>query len=226
MRYTVDLEDLSPMLKELARQQIPFATSVTLNRGMNAGIQAVKDYMDQGGIEGGPVPFTKQGMSTIATSKRDLSGLIYFKANRFYMQELIHGGVKKGNEGRVIAEPDVRKPPSIKILTSKGNYRRNYLQNAMKLAGKKGQPKKGMKNTKGYEVGLSKNKKIFGLWQWRGKGKTRKPELIAYLSRKNRTQRPTFERAPTVAFEALNEYYEKNFPINFSNAIADSIKRT
>lgn len=224
MQYKLDLDALPTMLRELAREQIPFATSVTLNRGMNAGIQAVKNYMDQGGIEGGPVPFTRQGMSTIATSKRNLSGLIYFKADRFYMQELIHGGIKRGNQGRVIAEPDIRKPPSIKILTSKGNYRRNYLQNAMKLAGKKGQPKKANKNTKGYEVGLSKNKKVFGLWQWRGKGKTRKPELLAYLSRKNRTQRATFAQAPQVAYEGLNEYYQKHFPENFSKAILDSIK--
>lgn len=230
MRYKIDLSNLGPAMQRLARSQVPFATSKTANIALTATRKNLQKYMAAGAIQGGVTPFTKSRLIVGYTTKQNIQGSLFFSKEAFYMKELIFGGNKKGRDGRVIPEPDMKKPPTgVKILTSKGNFRRNWLQNAMRLAGTPAdaqwsnlRTKKPMVGAQGYQIGASK-KGIYGLWQWIGKGKTRKPELLVYLSRKDRDQRPTFAQAPDVARRRFEHHYKMKFPGIFAKAIQDSI---
>ena len=230
MKYSIDLSKLGPMMRELARSQIPFAMSKASNIALTMTRKNMQAYMAGGAIKGGVTPFTKSRLLVEYTTKRNIQGGLFFSGEASYMKELIFGGNKKGRNNRVIPEPDVRNPPKgAKILTSKGNFRRNWLQNAMRLAGTPAdaqwsnlRTKKPMVGAQGYQIGASK-KGVYGLWQWIGKGKTRKPELLVYLSRKNRDQRPTFAQAPEVAARRFERNFRTKFPSVFNDAIRDSI---
>jgi hypothetical protein len=90
----------------------------------------------------------------------------------------------------------------------------------------KGQAKPGTvtKGAQGYQIGASRNG-TYGLWRWTGKKDARKPELIMYLSRKSRQQRPTFGNARDIAQESFTGYVEQNFVKNFGDAMRDTINR-
>lgn len=228
MPVKISLDKLPEAIRNLAESQIPFATSLTLNRAMQAGINGVKDAMDRGGIEGGPVRFTKQGMSYVATSKRDLRGAIYFKSDREYMREIIFGGTKQGRNGSRIPEPN--KKSKIKTVNKRGNYPRNWLQQRMMIAAAKVDTsfqaptlRKGMK---GSDFGLGKTKSgKFGLFKYVGKGKSRKPQLLVYLTRNSRRQRATFPQAPDVAREHFFNSFDRNFQVNFKKIVEDEFRR-
>ena len=238
MAIRIDLGDMPDMLRDMATKQIPFVTSLTTNRALSATRKTIHKVMDAGEIEGGLTPFTRKQLQMNFTRKNDLRGSLYFSKKAFYMKELIDGGVKKGKEGRTIPEPDKKNPPSFKVLTDKGNLRKNYIQNAMRLAGTpsnaqwqrvsfaKGKTKPGTvtKGAQGYQIGASRNG-TYGLWRWTGKKGARKPELIMYLSRKSRQQRPTFGNARDIAQESFTGYVEQNFVKNFGDAMRDTINR-
>ena len=228
MPVQIQLDKLPEAIRNLAESQIPFATSLTMNRAFQHGINGVKTAMDQGGIEGGPVRFTKQGVSYIASSKRSLRGAIYFKGDREYMREVIFGGTRRGRGNSRIPEPN--KKSKVKTVNKRGNYPRNWLQQRMMIAAAKADTnfpapslRKGMK---GSDFGLGRTKRgKFGLFKFVGKGKSRKPKLLVYLSRKSRRQRATFPQAPDVAQENFMQSFDRNFGPNFQDIVQKEFHR-
>jgi hypothetical protein len=182
------LERLGKTLEELTESQIAFATSITMNKGLTAARNAVVQYMDRGGIEGGAHRWTRQGMKAYQTKKRDLSGSLVFKSDREYMQEILHGGTKFARNKRL---PEPINAP----LTKEGNFRRNWQQRAIE-----------QKNT---YLGKSKagNKTLFR----RPRGKKGSPVALVSYERPKRPQRATFKRAPEYAAKAFNSYVRNNF---------------
>jgi hypothetical protein len=229
--FEIKLDDLPDAFKRLVESQLPFVTSKALNQALSATRVTMHKVMDQGAIKGGPTQFTKRQLQMVFSEKRRLSGMLYFTDKAYYMKELIDGGTRYGRNGRVIPEPDVKNPPGQKILTKKGNFRRNYLQQALRMAGTPAnvqwsnlKTKKTMVGSQGFQVAESKNG-TFGLWKWTGKGAARRPELLVYLSRKSRTQRATFPNARSIAEEAFTGHFEQNFPKVLGDTIIAELRR-
>lgn len=191
------LEKLNKTLDEFAGGQIAFATSLAMNKGLNAARKEVVNYMDRGGIEGGAHRWTRQGMKVYNTKKRDLSGSLVFKSDREYMQEILHGGTKFARNKRL---PEPINAP----LTKEGNFRRNWQQRALE-----------QKNT---YIGKSKagNKTLFR----RPRGKKGAPVALVSYERPKRPQRATFKRAPDHARRAFDRYVKANFGQMLDKAMA------
>ena len=193
-----DGEKLEKSLDDIVKSQLPFATSHAMNKSLTVARQAVIDYMDQGGIEGGAHRWTRQGMKMYWTKKRDHSGSIVFKRDRAYMQELLHGGTKTARNKRI---PEPINAP----LTKEGNFRRNWQQRAM--------------NQKNTYLGKSKagNQTLFR----RPRGKKGSPVALVSYDRATRPQRATFERAPDKAIQAFDRHFPGQFSDSLQRAIAN-----
>lgn len=161
--------------------------------------------------------FTTRRLLVKKATKRDLVGMLYFPPEVRYMHEQIYGG-RKDARGRRIPEP-VNSP-----LTSKGNFRRGYLQEAMRLASvpRNGQwsrikDRRQMHGSQGYSLGESKTGH-YGLWKWTGSGKGRKVKLLVSLNRPSREQRITWP-ANTIAEHVFSKRFPKQWPVSVRFAV-------
>lgn len=200
----------------MIRQQVPYATSQAINAALPKTRKQLMGVMDRY-IEGGATNWTKYGLVYVKATKRSPRAVMFFKSDRFYMKEVIYGGVKHARGSR-LPEP-VNAP-----LNARGNYRTNWLQQAMRLAGissgtqwSRRKDHKTMTGAQGYEVGESK-RGTYGLWRWQGRGKNRKPRLMVLLDREARQQRKVFP-ANQLAEEMFMRHFNYEFPMQLMRAI-------
>lgn len=216
--YSLSVKGPEKFVQSMKRQA-NFATQRSINDGLFRAHAAVKSSMKQY-IEGGPIQFTERGMRVKKAGLRNLYGKVYFQENRFYMREIIFGGQKEARNKK-IPEPGNR---NFGALTAKGNYRRNYLNKLFKSAGYTDQGAEGTiygkpkrKGAPGISIGKSKNG-VNGIWEWQGKGESRKPKLLVALERPNRPQRVTFP-ANKIAHKAFQREFSQSFKKNLKKAI-------
>ena len=207
-------------LEEIVRNQVPFATSLAMNRTLTTTRQHIKSAMDDH-IEGGPTPFTRSGMRVYATSKYNLHGAIAFttlggdnEKSRYYMKELMYSGKKKPRRDR-IPEPVIKnmKKFAPRYLTPRGNIRRDFYTQARAKGNKQyfiGIPKPGKKQWAG-------NDNLVGIW--RRDPESGKLNMMVSLKRTSRQQRKTFP-APELA----RKFYDDNFPKEMREAFVEAIR--
>ena len=214
--FTKTGEDLSKILTD----QIPFATSLAMNKTLTKTRQHIKEAMDDH-IEGGPTPFTRSGMRVYATNKNNLRGAIAFttlggdsEKSRFYMKELMYSGNKRARRDR-IPEPVIKnmKKFAPRYLTPRGNIRRDFYSLARAKGNKQyfiGIPKPGKKQWAG-------NRHLLGIW--RRDSASGKLNMMVSLSKTNRQQRKTFP-APDLA----RKFYDDNFPLEMREAFIQALQ--
>lgn len=203
-RIEYDFTKAGEGLRQILEDELPFSTSLGMNRALSKTRNHIKEIMDDH-IEGTATPFTKRGMRVYPTAKFALDGAITFVSvkgdrdkNRDYMQELMYGGNKKA-ENTYIPEPmtnNMRKFEP-KMLTPRGNVNRKFYVKATKPKSKKyfvGIPRAGKKHWAG-------NEKLRGIW--RRDPETGKINMLISLKRTARRQRKTFD-APGIAKEYFN----------------------
>lgn len=219
MRIEHNFTKATEAIRDLLTKQTPFATSVAVNRSLSKTRDHIKSEMDNY-IEGGPTPFTRNGMRVFPTSVNDMRGGIVFVAikgdrdkTREYMQELMKGGEKKAFR-RKLPEPEIenlkRFAPS--FFTARGNIKRSFYKQARNKGNKKyfiGAPKRG----KGHWPSDS----MYGIWK-RDKENGRL-HIMVYLSRPKRRQRQTFP-APEIA----ENFFTQQVRAEFRDAYALALK--
>jgi len=215
MRIEHNIGALKDFLGEMASDQLPFAMSHAMNMTMKGTLQQLKVNLDDK-IEGGATRFTKTGMSFVASSKRDLHSVLYFKPDRYYMEEVIHGGTKKATKatGGVLPEPIAGGTKTNKF----GNFPRGKIT---KLRGNKqyfvGRPK-GFPNAP------------IGVWRRYGKGglyKNGKPrgriKLMISLDRSVRKQKMTYDMSAHAEQIYLSRF-DRQFAWSYRRAVNSRIK--
>ena len=207
-------------LAKKAEDQIPFATSLAINKTLNETRQHIKEQMDTY-IEGGPTGHTRRGMRVYATSKFDQVGAITFTAmasdsskDRGYMKELMYSGNKKARNDR-LPEPVIKnmKKFAPRFFTPKGNVSRGFYNMARKKGHKQyfiGIPKPGKKHWKG-------NHNLIGVW--RRDPASGKLNMMISLKRSSRQQRKTFP-APELA----RKFFEANIDRQYREAFIFAIR--
>lgn len=168
--------------RDLVNSNIPFATSVAINRTAFQTQQAVRQGMEKH-YEGGPTRFTKSGILFTKSHKRRLNAMVYINPNRGdYIRITMAGGIVKPGDGA-----RTRVQPVNMRLTKHGNItgRRGPSGKIAKLLAKpkyfSGVPK-GMPNDDDHE----------GVWQRMGrKGGRDSLRMVAHYKRQWR-QRPFF----------------------------------
>lgn len=214
-----DFTKTSKDLDEILKNQIPFATSLGMNRTLTKTRQHIKEQMDQY-IEGGPTPFTRSGMRLYATHKNDLVGAITFttlngdpEKDRGYMKELMYSGNKKARN-EYLPEPVIKnmKKFAPTFFTARGNVKRSFYKLARAKGNKKyfiGIPRAGKKEWAG-------DHNLIGIW--RRDAASGKLNMMVSLKRKSRQQRKTFP-APRLA----REFYNENFPAEMRIAFIEAL---
>ena len=192
--------------------------SKTMNQALSSAKKAVMNSMDKE-MDGGATRFTKQGMKVVWTKKRNLSGGLYFKSDRDYMQEIMHGGTKKARNKK-IPEPVLANAKNKSELNKFGNIPRSLY----KRAADKGDKKYFM----GIPRGRPQNDQYRGIWRRKGKGGYYKNgkargtiNMVVSLDRASRTQRPTFP-GPAIALKAYEKAMKRKFRANLVDAIKSS----
>jgi len=204
-----DATKLQDQLREIADDQVPFATSVALNETLKKTRNHIKSVMDNH-IEGGATGFTKRGMRIYPTHKYDMNGAITFFAlygdpskSRDYMQELMYGGVKKAKRSK-LPEPaiDNLRQHAGSMFTARGNISQKLYSRTRGKNDKvffRGIPKSGKPN-------WANNASLYGIWK-REKGKI---ILLVGMKRSQRRQKQTFP-APEIAKQFFNANVEGEF---------------
>lgn len=215
IRIEYDSTKLADQLRQLANDQIPFASSVAVNKTLKKTRNHIKSVMDNH-IEGGATGFTKRGMRIYPTSKFDMRGSITFYAlygdpskSRDYMQELMYGGVKKAKR-RVIPEPNIQNlnTHAPTMFTARGNISQALYNQSRGKASKKyfrGIPRAGKTNWVG-------DQRLYGIWKRSDDGK--KIHMLVSLKRTKRRQRKTFD-APQIA----KEFFQANIRDEYQKAV-------
>lgn len=159
--------------EELFTSNLPFATSVAINRTIFQTQQAVRQGMEKH-YEGGPVPFTRSGILYTKSSKRSLHAMVYVNPNRGdFITTTIEGGTVKPARGKTRVQP-VRMR-----LTKQGNISNKYGGGGGKVA-------KLLSNKQRYFSGIPKgrprNEDYAGLWERYGRG-GKKLRMVAHYKR-------------------------------------------
>jgi len=205
MEYAIGFDNLPKALKELATTQIPFVVSKVMNNGLFHTHKGLVQHMDSGAIKGGAIPFTKKGMRFKKATKATLHANLRFETegnySRAYMIPILRGGTRVAKNKKL---PDVDKEAYSSVLTKKGNFKRNWLQNAMAEAESR---KSGGKGSKGFfTVKVNANTSIL-----KQRKKTGDVVDLVWFSEKQREQRQTFDGFD-FAEDTFLRYWRDNFP--------------
>lgn len=208
MEFSIGLDKLPEALREIATSQIPFAVSQTINSGMFHTLREVQRYMDSGeagSIKGGALPFTKKGMRVTKATKYSMHGNLRFETNGNYSREylipILRGG-KKDARKTYIPVPD--KEAYDKVLTKRGNFKRNWLQNALDQAINNKSRKKGAAGGY-YTIDLPS-----GGYLLKQRDKTGEAKALVWFKDRSRDQEKTFD-AVEFAEKAFFTYWDANF---------------
>ena len=211
-----NLDKVEGTLKELAAGQTAFAISLAMRMALVDTKAGIQKEMVQGGIQGGPKPWTLNGMRSVKPTKDDLQAIMFFPENRRYMREIIFGGTKRAANKR-LPEPILANIG--RDLTSKGNISRRVFKQGNLIDGRAGGRyfigvPKGFPDTPGNR----------GIWRRTGKGGYKKGQArgkitqIVNLGRPARQQRITFP-ADEIAIREFKLSVVRHWPFAMKRAI-------
>jgi hypothetical protein len=230
VNFEFDPEKLQRGMNELHKNQIPFASSLAINRLLFLTQQNLKRGVDRW-VDGGAVSFTKSGVQYRQSSKKNLAGFIYTADNRPYMKTMIYGGVRKPLKNyTALIVPGYSKKRSFVgpskqglKLNKRGNIPRNTVKRLMSKSTKQFVgPRKRQPKTDHF-IGRPKGQehRPQGLYRIeKGVG----PRLLIAMQDKQKTYKSIWP-----ANKIALKYADKNFNFIFgrtlSQAIATSIPR-
>lgn len=210
MSFDLDLRDFERGLNRLERKQLPFAASLALNQTVldikgNTERRLTKD-LDR------PTPFTKRGIFTTRSTKRNLVAEVGFKnIQAKYLRWQQDGGTRYP-KGRAIVVPVAS------VVGFKRNKYGNMTRNAVKRA--LNDPRNFSGTVKG----------VAGIWRRPKRGKQRKGAngakgnntltlLAAYRSSARYTSKMDFEGG---AYKTAKVRLPHNLQVSFAKAMTTS----
>lgn len=229
------MDGLSEAFREHITEQLPFAMSKSMNDSLYPTRVAVQKVManPRAVIQGGATGFTKSRLRYQKSTKYDQNIIIYFKDEAAFMQEIMYGGTKT-NKGRKLREPA---KDDFSNLNKYGNFGKAYTEKLFNLAAvQRGAPwqstsgknfkTKINKGSGGIAFGTSKGG-TFGIWDWSkiSKKTGRKPKLLMYLGRKERSQKPTAQRLPDLTLTIFETHFRRAIARNIAAATKSSFER-
>lgn len=177
----IDDSEWDNFTRDLVDSNLPFATSMAINRTAYHAQQAVRKGMDKF-YEGGPTRFTRSGILFTKSNKRSLHAMVYVNPNRGdYITTTMAGGVVEPGRGA-----KTRVQPVNMRLTKHGN-----------IAGGRGPggkiPKllKKPKYFSGAPKGKANNPDNQGIWERMGRKGKQSLRMVAHYKKRWR-QRPFF----------------------------------
>ena len=212
MRFRINDKAIESFADPQWRRQIPFVMARTITETMKKQRLEQQKAMQEH-IDGGPTRWTKSGVLYKSANKRDLTGIVYYKADRPYMKLIVDGGQDVAKKNRLSEPVNVR-------VTKQGNIPKGYTR-------------KNMQNER-FFGGIPKGKKgekYRGLWRRIGKpgytkaGKRRgKIRLMVSWARGSRFQSRTFP-AREVFNDHVPQYFTRLLPIKLRQTIREEIAR-
>ncbi len=118
-----NIKELTKELTKIQKEQIPFATSKTLNEiAYRAAKQELPKKPDEV-FAGGAVNFTKTGFNYKKSTKRNLIASVFINPTRAkYMQFMVQGGARFPDKRAILVSTKHSK------LTKQGNLPRHYVR--------------------------------------------------------------------------------------------------
>lgn len=206
LNIVTNLADLQTRLTKMQREQIPFATALSLTMTVNDAREAIQDEADTAFELRNR--YTERGIQTNRANKRDwprITAEVGIDEKRDYLIDHALGGKRRGDpsHGRAI-------PKSIK-RTSGGKISKAKRPSRF-LAQSKKPRRKGAKRP--FIIKLSNGQELIA----RRQGKSRKPLDILYAFQKNVDidQSFDFEKA---GINRIRKVYDKNFGRALARAI-------
>ena len=223
IKFEFNPEKLQKGISELHKRQIPFASSLAINRLLFATQQNLRSGVDRW-VHGGAVPFTKTGIQYEKSSKKNLAGFVFTADNRPYMKTMIYGGIRKplkNNKNLIV--PAYDKGYATTKLNKRGNIPRGTVKRLMSRSSKQfAGPRKKQPKTD-YFVGRPKGQenRPRGLYSIKGKGA---PKLVIAMQDKQKHYK-TIWPANKIALKYAKMNFNPIFGKALSQAIASSIPR-
>jgi hypothetical protein len=190
VKIKVDLDEANLVNKHLKRSA-PFMVSYAMNKVLPRTAKYLKARMSTE-IEGGATSWTKRGLQYDKSNYKTTNvASLYFAKDRFFMQEVMHGGRKQARNKR-IPEPFTK---NIR-LTKAGNIPRNFQQQAIKMSRMSGpQISNKTRRTRGIKrnrfediwVGTPTTGGPYGIYKNDKRGGP--PKLMVMYKRQNRLQK-------------------------------------
>ena len=228
--FEFDPRKLQEGLADLHKRQIPFASSLAINRLLFGAQQELKKGIDTW-VDGGAVNFTKSGIQYQKSSKKHLYGALYAPENRPYMKTMIYGGIRRPlkNNTKLIVPGYSQKssfvgPVKQQLrLNKRGNIPRNTIKRLMSKSTKqfvgprKNQPKTDhfVGRPKGQE---HRPKGLYSIVKGRG------PRLLIAMQDKQKTYKSIWP-ADRIALKYADKNFNQIFGKTLSQAIATSVPR-
>lgn len=208
---------LADLVSPQWRGQVPFALSHAINRTLKASRLEQQKAMKKH-IEGGPTRFTKSGIRAEYSSKRDLTGYLYYAADRPYMHTIVDGGTVVAKRKKLSEPVNVKLDKFGNIPTGRGKNK--YTERA------KGDPK--------FFLGIPRGRsgeRFRGIWRRYGKGGLNKRgkargriKLMVSWSRGQRYQNKSFPAYDVVQRHAP-EYLRRQMAVSLRRAIRTARRR-
>lgn len=218
---------LEAMVDPEWRNQVPFMMSHAINRTLVASRKEQQKAMDKY-IEGGPTQYTRSSIRFKRSSKRDLTGLLYYHSGVPYMKTIIDGGVVKAQKVKLSEPVNVRLDKFGNIPSGRGKKKYTARAKANKKfffgipAGYKGENYRGIwqRIGKGGYTKLKRSKK----GNVRG-GKPRgKLRLMVSWRRGQRNQAPSFP-AYDVFEKHGPQYLRRQLRVSYRFAVRTALKK-
>lgn len=217
LEIKLDQAALESFCKPEWRREIPFVMSHAINRTLIASRKEQQKAMGKH-IDGGPNRWTKDGIRYLSSTKQDLHGVLYYKADRPYMHTIIDGGT-------VVAKK--------KKLSQPVNVRTDKFGNIPSGGGKNKYTARAKKNPK-FFLGIPKGRtgeQFRGVWRRYGKGGLSKRgkargriKLMVSWMRERRYQNKSFPAYDVVKAHAPR-YLDRQLAISFRKALRTSRNR-
>ena len=206
MHIDFDVSKAKERFNIIEKRELPFAASSAINRTVFLISQRyLRKQMDRY-FDGGATPFTKRGVRFGKSTKRNLTGAVYFMSDRPYLTTVSFGGeVKPLKSNTKLIQPVNQR------VNKYGNIPRNTL-------GKK------IARTDIYFFGKPKGQPNaqYGLYR---RYKRKAPSLIIAYDKDSRTQKPIFP-ASRLSIKYAKRVFPGIFNIAFQNAVRTSRLQT
>ncbi len=189
--FNADMRKLTKKLSDLEKKQIPFASSLALNKlavlGQRAAVRGLSIHLHE------PTPFTKRGIRVGRSNKRNLVALVYVHDKQAeYLRYQVYGGTRKPR-GRAALIPVNEK------LNKYGNIPANRLR----------------KRLFSKDVFVRSNRPDAGIYQRLSNGKLKL--LISFKSQASYQSRYPFKN---IVVTEVQRYVESAFRAAMQQAIA------
>lgn len=209
-------------MTDIAKRQLPFAMSQTINDMLVVGRSAINEYQDKK-YKGGSTDWSKRGIGYVKSTKYFLVGFIHSSNNPKH--EYLKYGWQGGPVRPLLMAKQLKIPAHGRDLNKRGNF---------KFSGGTTFPKKMYQKSKesqsNFFQGVPANveKMPFykgpnpahyeGVWERKGKGKERR--IVMRLQyQDSRPQKPYLRNPQNPAISAIKKNFDRTFAKRLVNAL-------